>query len=55
MTSRSFLSGLFADITERGRRMMGAGAAPASAQELIAQADSLLSGRGEASGVAIAR
>lgn len=52
---RSFLSDLLSEITERGRRLIGAARAEATPEEMVTLADALLSGRGEASGVAIAR
>ena len=51
----SFLSDLLAEVSERGRRLIGANRETATPEEIAKLADSLLSGRGEASGVAIAQ
>lgn len=57
--SNDFFSDLMASITERGRNLLGRAPAAASGggsvTDLIALCDALLSGRGEASGTAIAR
>jgi malonyl-CoA decarboxylase len=57
--SNDFFSDLMSSISERGRNLLGRGPNPASPArgltELIALCDALLSGRGEASGIAIAR
>ena len=57
--SNDFFSDLMASITERGRSLLGRAPLPELAggnvTDLIALCDALLSGRGEASGTAIAR
>jgi malonyl-CoA decarboxylase len=55
-TNTSFLGDLMNSIADRGRSLLGRGApeGPASAASLTALCESLLSGRGEASGVALA-
>lgn len=58
MTSNAFFSDLLASISERGRTLLrrsGPSDAKQDASELIELCEALLSGRGEASGVAIAR
>jgi len=56
MGSSSFLADLLVSVSDRGRALLGRGgaAAPAGAAGLIAQCEALLSGRGEATGLAIA-
>lgn len=51
----SFLSDLLAEISEKGRRLIRPNREAATPEEIAKLADKLLSGRGEASGVAIAR
>src|SRR6201992_1220268 len=56
--SNDFFSGLLASISERGRTLLRRGGpsdAKQEASELIQLCEALLSGRGEASGTAIAR
>ncbi len=58
MSSNAFFSDLLASISERGRTLLRRGGAPDAKQdasELIDLCEALLSGRGEASGIAIAR
>jgi malonyl-CoA decarboxylase len=58
MSSNAFFSDLLASISERGRTLLRRGGAPDAKQdasELIELCEALLSGRGEASGIAIAR
>jgi malonyl-CoA decarboxylase len=58
MSSNAFFSDLLASISERGRTLLRGGGPPDTKQdasELIELCEALLSGRGEASGVAIAR
>lgn len=55
MAARSFLSDLLGEITERGRRLIRPAREDGTPAEMVMLADQLLSGRGEASGVAIAR
>ena len=58
MSSNAFFSDLLASISERGRTLLGRGApsdAQQDASELLELCEALLSGRGEASGTAIAR
>ncbi|WP_291868690.1 malonyl-CoA decarboxylase [Bradyrhizobium sp.] len=58
MSSNAFFSDLLASISERGRTLLRRGGPPDAKQdasELIALCEALLSGRGEASGTAIAR
>jgi malonyl-CoA decarboxylase len=50
-----FFSDILAEISQRGRRLISGSHEAASAREITEQADALLSGRGEASGVALAR
>ena len=50
----SFLSELLTEISERGRKLIGAGS-PGRSSDIAVLCDALLSGRGEASGVAIAQ
>jgi len=50
----SFLSDLLGEISERGRRLIRANREAATPEEIAKLADALISGRGEASGVAIA-
>ena len=50
----SFLSELLTEISERGRKLIGAGA-PGHSSDIAVLCEALLSGRGEASGVAIAQ
>jgi malonyl-CoA decarboxylase len=51
----SFLTDILAEISEKGRRLIRPNREAATPEEISKLADSLLSGRGEASGVAIAR
>ena len=59
--SGSFLSDLLQTVTERGRTILGRNAGPvengaeAGAEGLVERCEALLSGRGEATGLAIAR
>ncbi len=57
--SNDFFSDLMASITERGRSLLGRAPSPqlvgGNVTDLVALCDALLSGRGEASGTAIAR
>ncbi len=58
MSSNAFFSDLLASISERGRTLLRRGGpadAKQDASELIELCEALLSGRGEASGIAIAR
>ena len=58
MSSNAFFSDLLASISERGRTLLRRGGPPDAKQdtsELIELCEALLSGRGEASGIAIAR
>jgi malonyl-CoA decarboxylase len=58
MSSNAFFSDLLASISERGRSLLRGSGPPDTKQdasELIELCEALLSGRGEASGVAIAR
>ncbi len=58
MTNNAFFSDLLASISERGRTLLrraGSSEPKADGAELIALCEALLSGRGEASGTAIAR
>ena len=58
MSSNAFFSDLLASISERGRTLLGRGGSPDAKQDasgLIELCEALLSGRGEASGIAIAR
>jgi len=58
MSSNAFFSDLLASISERGRTLLGRGApsdAKQDASDLLELCEALLSGRGEASGTAIAR
>ncbi len=58
MSSNAFFSDLLASISERGRILLRRAGSPDAGQdvsELIELCEALLSGRGEASGVAIAR
>jgi malonyl-CoA decarboxylase len=58
MSSNAFFSDLLASISERGRTLLRRGGAPDAKQDasdLIELCEALLSGRGEASGIAIAR
>ena len=58
MSSNAFFSDLLASISERGRTLLGRGGGPDAKQDasgLIELCEALLSGRGEASGIAIAR
>ncbi len=58
MSSNAFFSGLLASISERGRTLLrraGSSGAKQDAFELIELCEALLSGRGEASGTAMAR
>ena len=58
MSSNAFFSDLLASVTERGRtllRRVGSSDAKPDGAELIALCEALLSGRGEASGTAMAR
>src|SRR5258708_16224780 len=56
--SNDFFSGLLASISERGRTLLrraGSSDAKQDASDLLELCEALLSGRGEASGIAIAR
>jgi malonyl-CoA decarboxylase len=58
MSSNAFFSDLLASISERGRTLLGRGGpsdAKQDASDLIELCEALLSGRGEASGTAMAR
>jgi malonyl-CoA decarboxylase len=58
MSSNAFFSDLLASISERGRNLLGRGGpsdAKQDASDLIELCEALLSGRGEASGTAMAR
>ncbi len=58
MSSNAFFSGLLASISERGRTLLrraGSSGTKQDASELIELCEALLSGRGEASGTAMAR
>src|ERR1700679_1538093 len=58
MSSNAFFSGLLASISERGRTLLrraGSSGTREDASELIELCEALLSGRGEASGTAMAR
>ena len=58
MPSNAFFSDMLASISERGRTLLRRGASPDAKQdvsELIELCEALLSGRGEASGTAMAR
>jgi malonyl-CoA decarboxylase len=58
MSSNAFFSDLLASISERGRSLLGRAGSPGSKQDpsdLIQLCEALLSGRGEASGTAMAR
>ena len=58
MSSNAFFSDLLASISERGRTLLGRGGPPDAKQdtsELVELCEALLSGRGEASGTAMAR
>jgi malonyl-CoA decarboxylase len=58
MSSNAFFSDLLASISERGRSLLGRVASPGAKQDpsdLIQLCEALLSGRGEASGTAMAR
>src|ERR1700724_1187332 len=58
MSSNAFFSDLLASISERGRtllRRVGSSDAKQTASDLIELCEALLSGRGEASGTAMAR
>ena len=58
MTSNAFFSDLLASISERGRTLLRRAAPPDTKQDasdLIELCEALLSGRGEASGTAMAR
>ncbi|HEX9768988.1 MAG TPA: malonyl-CoA decarboxylase family protein, partial [Kiloniellales bacterium] len=57
MGGSSFLADLLVTVSERGRALLGRGgpAAPGGLDALIGQCEALLSGRGEATGMAIAR
>ncbi|MFC0283079.1 malonyl-CoA decarboxylase [Camelimonas abortus] len=50
----SFLNELFATLSERGRALLGRARGPVKGGDLVELADSLLSRKGEASGVALA-
>jgi malonyl-CoA decarboxylase len=56
MSGSSFLADLLVSVSDRGRALLGRGgtAAPGGAAGLIEQCEALLSGRGEATGMAIA-
>ena len=52
----AFFSGLFQTVAERGRALVGyRRAEPLSVERLLTLAQKLLTGRGEASGIALAR
>ena len=58
MSNNAFFSDLLASISERGRTLLrraGSSDAKQDASELVAMCEALLSGRGEASGTAMAR
>ena len=58
MSSNAFFSDLLASISERGRTLLrraGSSDAKPDGAEMIALCEALLSGRGEASGTAMAR
>jgi malonyl-CoA decarboxylase len=58
MSSNAFFSDLLASISERGRTLLGRAGSPGAKQDpsdLIQLCEALLSGRGEASGTAMAR
>jgi malonyl-CoA decarboxylase len=58
MSSNAFFSDLLASISERGRSLLGRAGSPGAKQnpsDLIQLCEALLSGRGEASGTAMAR
>jgi malonyl-CoA decarboxylase len=58
MSSNAFFSDLLASISERGRTLLrrgGSSDAKQDASDLIELCEALLSGRGEASGTAMAR
>ena len=58
MSSNAFFSDLLASISERGRTLLRRGGSPDAKQdasELAELCEALLSGRGEASGTALAR
>src|SRR6187397_2460861 len=58
MNSNAFFSDLLASISERGRTLLRRGGSPDAKQdasELAELCEALLSGRGEASGTALAR
>ena len=58
MSSNAFFSDLLASISERGRSLLGRAGSPGARQDpsdLIELCEALLSGRGEASGTAMAR
>jgi malonyl-CoA decarboxylase len=57
MSGSSFLADLLVTVSDRGRALLGRGgpAAPGGLDALIGQCEALLSGRGEATGMAIAR
>ena len=53
--ANSFLNELLQTLSERGRGLLGRSRGAPPAENLIALGEQLLSGRGEASGVALAR
>src|SRR5260370_8506232 len=58
MSNNAFFSDLLASISERGRTLLrraGSSDAKQNASDLVALCEALLSGRGEASGTAMAR
>src|SRR5258708_34307912 len=58
MSNNAFFSDLLASISERGRTLLrraGSSDAKQDASDLVALCEALLSGRGEASGTAMAR
>src|SRR4051812_4011914 len=58
MSSNAFFSDLLASISERGRTLLRRGGSPEAKEDasgLIELCEALLSGRGEASGTAMAR
>ena len=54
-TNRTYISGLLQTVAERGRALVGRRRETVGVDSLLSLADRLLTGRGEASGVALAR